>query len=237
MKFAIYFSGRINKYEYLIDTLYRWKQTHDIDYFCSLNTPEIDEYHQQFLDKLDIQHYFYQEHNDIYKSYWFDRFRLLKEGMEHPHVWYKISSALYNNMKAFELIEAVNTVKKYDVVMKFRADTELYEVFQFPDHIEENSVYIPAGHDCTYEYPDYGLYAEGINDHFAYGDVDTMRIYSNLYKSIEEYCGNKRPYHPESLLLHHLKRNSVIIKRFALRYWFRHDRHLLTDEFYHPNLN
>lgn len=103
MKVAIYFSGRVNKYEYSLDYLKFLGNRYNVDFFCSLNIKEIDDYHNTFLTQLKMKNYFYQEHNDVFKKDWYVRFNRLQS--DHPHVWYKISSSFFNNQKAFELIE------------------------------------------------------------------------------------------------------------------------------------
>lgn len=232
-KIAVYFSGRINKYECTIDFLQYWRQKYSMDYFCSLNIPQMDEYHSKFIDQLHIKHFFFQEHSDVYQTDWFERFRRLP--CDHEHVWYKISSSLYNNKKAFELIENCQDENKYDIIVKFRADATLYEDFILPEMVEPNTVYIPENHDCAYHWDDPYYHVLGINDHFAYGDFESMKIYSNVYDKVDEYCSKGgRPYHPESLLLHHLEMNHLKIERFPYHYWFHADRHLPTDTFYHP---
>lgn len=103
MKYAVYFSGRIQTYECLLPYLKKVKDKYNVDYFCSLNIDEMDEYHLNFIQELGIQHYFFQEHNEVYQKDWFERFRRLS--CDNEHVWYKISSSFYNNKKAFELID------------------------------------------------------------------------------------------------------------------------------------
>lgn len=233
MKIAVYFSGRIKTYERLLDFLKNLQRENDLDYFCSING-EKDEYHETFLNELQVKHSFFGKHEKEYQEDWFDKFKRLP--CDHPHVWYKISSSLWNNKRAFELIEECQQTHAihYDLVMKFRADLIPHENFLFPSSIEENTVYIPQNHDCPYHWDDPYYHVDGINDHIAYGDLDVMKRYSNVYEKVDQYCSNGRPYHPESLLLHHLETERLNIQRFPYRYWFHGDRHHSDDAFYHP---
>lgn len=122
----------------------------------------------------------------------------------------------------------------YDIVIKLRADIVFFEELLLPEVIEKNTIYIPEGNDYPYHSYDPFYHVEGINDHLAYGTFETMKVYSNVYKNIDNYCSNGRPYHPESLLLHHLQSNGLKIKRFRISYILFHDRFLSTDTFYHP---
>ena len=235
MKIAVYFSGRVNKYESIVEYLTWWKQVYDIDYFCSLNIPCIDEYHQKFFDGIGMRDVFIQEHAEVYQEDWYDRFKRLQ--CDHTHVWYKISSSFYNNKMAFELIEKHHQSTPYDIIVKFRADLLPHHGLFFEQPILENSVYIPMNHDCPYHWDDPYYHVLGINDHIAYGDFNTRKIYSTVYDNIDKYCSDGRPYHPESLLLHQLNTNDLQIKRFDFSYGFRTDRHLVTDAFYNPKKN
>lgn len=234
-KIAVYFSGRINKYEHSLEFLKHLQNKYQVDYFCSLNIHEMDEYHATFIEQLQIKHFFFQEHSDVYQTDWFERFRRLpRSAGEHPHAWYKISSSFYNNKKAFELIENCQEENKYDIIVKYRADIVPHQDLVFPDSIEPNTVYIPNGEDHTYHSDDPYYHFEGINDWLAYGDFESMKIYSNVYDKVDEYCSNGRPYHPESLRLYHLEMNHLKIERFPFHFWVHPDRHLPTDTFYHP---
>lgn len=234
MKIAVYFSGRIKTYERSLEFFKRLRLEYDIDYFCSINGKK-DEYHQIFLNELEVKDAYFGMHEDNYVIEWYERFKRLP--CDHPHVWYKISSSLWNNRKAFELIEKYQEAHgiTYDIVMKCRADMVPHEEFKFPLSIHRNTVYIPEDHDCPYHWDNPYYHVPGINDHIAFGDLYAMKIYSNVYSKVDEYCTAGRPYHPESLLLYHLESSKLNIARFNYRYWFHADRHHTDDAFYHPS--
>lgn len=104
-----------------------------------------------------------------------------------------------------------------------------FEEFPFPQKVEPNTIYIPHGNDYPYHWDNPYYHVAGVNDRIAYGDVDSMRIYSNVYEKIDEYCSNGRPYHPESLVLHHLESNGLKIQRFPFQFCLHSDRHAQTS--------
>lgn len=69
--------------------------------------------------------------------------------------------------------------------------------------LHRDVMYVPLG----------GNWHQGWSDQFAIGNYKTMRIYLSLYDSIRAYYANDRvEFHPETLLKHHLKTNSVEVK-------------------------
>lgn len=116
---------------------------------------------------------------------------------------YNTCSMYYHNMKAFQRAEKL----KPDIVIKFRSD--VIPSMEFPDIIPEpNTVYHPS---CN-------IYS-GINDQVALGDFESMRKYCDLYNHLEEYVRSKQcNFHPETLLLHHLRTVGLNIKTFNFNY-------------------
>lgn len=206
---ALYFSGRIRTYEQQISTLKNLSEKYNMDVFVSLNG-ELDDYHRIFLDTFDIKKYNFEIfHLD-------EPFKNLR-GYRDGNSPYNMTSAFYNNMKAFEMIEEYQNQHGfvYDVVVKYRADVVSNEDLNLLN-MDMGSLYIPEGRDYTV----HSKY-KGMNDQIAYGDPEMMKIYSSLYRNMEEYLIKDNViFHPESLLYHHLKKNDIIdrIKRFPFDY-------------------
>ena len=176
-----------------------------MDMFCSING-KLDEYHQTFLDSLQI------------KGSHFEEYKLKEEWRRIPKVRgnaYNIASSFYNNMKALEQVELYQREHGfvYDIVIKYRSDIvsdALMEVVSF----DKNTLYVPKGFDYV-ETP-----VGAINDQIAYGDFNTMKMYSNVYEHMDEYLKKGISYHPETLLYYHLKMNDYQdkIQRFPFNY-------------------
>ena len=218
-KIALYFSGRIKTYEEQLPLLMEMQQTYNIDYFCSINGI-CDDYHQKFIQDLNIKHSFFEDHEKIFDPSWRDRFHRLPT--QNDRDAYKISSSFYNNMKAFDIIKEYEQLHniQYDIIIKFRADIISNHILPIVNNIETNTIYIPEG----YKWDFYHL--EGINDHIAYGNSDVMKVYSNVFPNIEKYCIEEhRGYHPESLVLYNLQRHGIKIQRFAYDYGHNNMRH------------
>jgi len=58
-----------------------------------------------------------------------------------------------------------------------------------------------------------------MNDQIAFGNVETMKIYCNVYGSIYKYVVEEHAYfHPESLLRYHLNTCGIEIVQINLHY-------------------
>lgn len=221
-RLALYFSGRIKTYEDQLTSLKSFQEYYDIDFFCSINGVK-DEQHDRFLDDMSIIDSFFEEHSHIYDKTWAQRFWRLPT--QNDRDAYKLSSSLYNNKKAIELVEKHQEEYqfKYDIVIKYRSDIISSTILPIiaVNFIESNSIYIPNGYDWDF------YDQQGINDHIAYGSFESMKIYSNVFDNVELYCGDihKHGYHPESLLLYHLQQYKLSIHRFQYEYGHNTNRH------------
>jgi len=105
-------------------------------------------------------------------------------------------------------IKATNT--KYDVINSTRCDLWFDGRINFSDFVEEinhNKVAIPS-------YCDYG----GVNDQFAFGNLDVMNKYLSVYDNISNLAKQGCIIHPETLLLYHLQALKVDRHRFTIKY-------------------
>ena len=218
-RIALYFSGRIKTYEEQLSYLKQLKDTYNIDMFCSING-EKDEQHVQFMSDLQITDAFFEDHSTKYNENWAQTFRRLPTQSDRDA--YKLSSSLYNNLKAMELIEKYQEAHSfvYDIVIKFRADIVTKDMLLIPETIHAGTVYIPSNYGWDF------FDQPGINDHIAYGSFDVMKAYSSVFARVETYCTDHgRGYHPESLLLYHLQQERLIITRFPFEYTPNTNRH------------
>lgn len=218
---AVYFSGRIKTYEDQLPYLQRLRDTYNADMFCAINGVK-DEQHTKFLSDLSIRDSFFEDHAAIYNEKWAYTFCRLPTQRDRDA--YKLSSSLYNNTKAIELIEKYQEAHSfvYDIVVKFRADIIARDVLPLPppDNLDKDTVYIPEGHDWHF------YHQLGINDHIAYGSFRAMKTYSTVFEKVETYCKEHgRGYHPESLLLYHLHQENIKIVRFPFEYTHNTNRH------------
>lgn len=196
---AVFFSGRVLDYEInkewmeLFNT--HFKNDFNIDYFCSINS-DLDDYHIEFLKVYDIGDGCYN----------FEKYKL-EEHMQNKNVNQNMFSMFYNIKKCISLIE--NSSKKYDVILRYRTEICFTNLFEIPNIINPNTVYVPNNYD----------WLGGMNDQVAYGDLESMKTYSKLYDNIMDY--NKRDnvqIHPETLLKYHLQKSKVNIVRFVFDY-------------------
>ena len=91
---------------------------------------------------------------------------------------------------------------KYDIVIRLR--TDLYFT---------NKLIIKNWNLNSINIPNIGkYYAQGMNDQFAVGNSQNMKIYLNLFDKILDYINNRECLiKPEVFLKHHLTKNSINI--------------------------
>lgn len=135
--------------------------------------------------------------------------------IKQNHAWngYNTASMYYHNSRALEI--AMKEFPEAEVVVKYRSDVVSSHTFPHAEGaLDEKTIYLPNGND-------YG----GVNDQLAYGTPESMAVYCSLYDKIEEYVRNGVPYHPETLLSHHLRSNAIQTKRFDFAYGLEPSRH------------
>lgn len=116
---------------------------------------------------------------------------------------YNTCSMYYHNMIAFKRADYF----KPDIVIKFRSD--IIPRSEFPHFIpEKNTIYHPSSNSYS-----------GINDQVAVGDYESMKKYCDLYNHLEHYVKSGQcRFHPETLLLHHLRTQGLNIQTFHFEY-------------------
>lgn len=199
MNIALYISGRTKLYDkWLIKQLENNKED-KIDVFGSFNEDENDNF-ISLINPINVNWERY-----ILPEKW--------SNISHKHESTKpqnMCSMYYNNKKAFELIEEhmkSNNIN-YDLIVKFRPDimNEYLPTFFIP---QDNEVYTPDEH--VFGWP-------AINDMIAFGNFETMKVYSSMYDYIDQYIDNGVLFHPETMLRYHLDDKGIIIKNFKYTY-------------------
>jgi len=95
----------------------------------------------------------------------------------------------------------------YDCYVRNRPDIQFSGAVHLDN--EPGKIYIPHGND----------FREGINDQFAYGCYESMRVYFTLYLYHERYFNQGVMFHPEGYLNHHLKENGIEVVRVDPTQW------------------
>jgi hypothetical protein len=205
MRVAVFFSGRINAYEYSQFSLLELQRKYNnATFFCSLNREETSPYIQRFCDIFsmsDEQIHFEKTVNPEWFA-WYEK---------DPRRAYMYST-LYHNKLAFNLIEAY--MEKYgivfDVILFYRADllilTKLVDIVP----PEKNTVYIPTDQGLVHASP------PGVNVFITYGDVDSMKAYAYavdyLYKY---YIDTQGAIYHEGIILQHLNEMNIRIEHLS----------------------
>ena len=108
----------------------------------------------------------------------------------------------HNNYIGFSLVP-----KGFDVYCRVRPDIEFTAPVRFEDYNYEGlKVYIPEGHD----------YWGGVNDQFAFGNWESMRVYYSVYLNHGLIFKDGVEFHTERYTTENLKRNGVEIIRIPL---------------------
>ena len=205
-KIAIYFSGRIqnNRYNMNKEHLKKYEHNYNVKYFISLNknanTQEfVDIFCKDFNineDQVNI------EEIEVPKEIKESKLRV-RDRLDNMY------SMFYNNYKCMELINNYEKKNKYkfDIIIKYRSDINGKSNIEIENEIDENTIYVPLGNDWG-----------GLNDQIAYGNVESMKKYSECYLNFLEYAILNKEFHPEGLLSRNIKTKLLNVKRFKYEY-------------------
>jgi hypothetical protein len=93
----------------------------------------------------------------------------------------------------------------YDIYCRVRPDIVLNGKLNFADFdCSGNRIYIPQGMD-------YG----GINDQFAFGNYEVMKIYYSVFENVHELWHEGAIFHSETMQLKNLQKHGVEIVRYG----------------------
>ncbi len=201
-RIALYFSGRVYGFDevYLKHTIKSIETSFNqkVDIFISSNSHQ--ESFDQFVETFKPVKFEFRDF-DIPEKY----YKYSNQG--RCSVLNDFSRMFFHNNNCFNMIKQYmsdNNIN-YKIVIKFRADILSNDDLPLDNIIEPNTVYIPNGDDA------YG----GLTDIFAYGDFESMEIYSSIWTEIPYLVeGHNCPMHPETLVGRQLKINNVNVKRF-----------------------
>jgi hypothetical protein len=104
-----------------------------------------------------------------------------------------------NDMK---LRREISLGVRYDHVIRTRADVEIASPLDLGRFMPLTREFIV--------FPDNGHWRGGLNDQFAFGASEKMDIYSLVYDYIPAHCEGGCPFHPETLLRHHLTKMGIL---------------------------
>lgn len=194
-KVAMFFVGRVTAYQDVLPKLLEIKKKYKPVVFCSLNgEAEQMKDNNSFLSDIDITEGQYNI-EEIQFPIWMDG--CWKNRSINPRA---MISMYYHMNKVFNLIEEYqrkNSVK-FDCVLYYRADIDSTDKLMLTTP-EKNSIYLP-------EDVGYG----GYNDRMAYGDYESMRVYCDLYSSIQSlFCDDTSLANPESILKKYLTQKGM----------------------------
>lgn len=124
-------------------------------------------------------------------------------------------SMLFSWKKAFQLMEDYEKTSgfTYDLIIKYRPD------IIFPDKLDIIGQRVFHNTICQPNIANY--FSNGMNDQFAYGDRQGIKVYCHLYDSIISYLNARvmKPLRPETLIKHHLMANSISVRTVPLKYY------------------
>ncbi len=206
MNIALYISGRSKLYDKWFINQIKNNSENTIDIFASFNEIE----NKEFVNNIKPVSINWEKYNLPEK--WSNISH--KNDSTRPN---NMCSMYYNNKKSFDLIEKYSKDNNitYDLIVKFRPDIINDKLPNF-FVTNNNEVYTPDEH--IFGWP-------GINDMIAFGNFESMKIYSNLYDYIDEYISKGVLFHPETMLRYHLDNNNISIKTFTYKYTLDMDRY------------
>ena len=192
MKILFLFSGSLRTFEENINTL------------------------EQIINKINIDYDLYMYNSDDAETIYNNVNTSIKLSMiEKTKVLVndkiiKINLEKYKNIYNISEIKIINTIKQwyklkvlfdyvkkedYDIIVRIRPDINIVDISENIENlsnilknIKKDNIYIPLKNDIYDNkiFDKLGKY-NSINDQFAMGDYETMKIYSNFYNYLEKY--------------------------------------------------
>ena len=205
MKIAILFSGRLNdnlqQYENIMKNLV---MEHDVDFFISHTKNTNKDILQNVINLYKPKKII--ENDEIYFNV--DKYNKRTETIKHNVLCMYLSRTKLND--EFKKYVEENNIN-YEIVIALRIDLIFENNINYNNlikSIENNELCIPTPRN------DWG----GINDQIAIGNYYTITEYLNVYNSLFELLESGVILHPETLLLAYLKKISMKITRFEIKY-------------------
>lgn len=121
-------------------------------------------------------------------------------GKDYIDRFYKQHYGIY---KAFKLIE-----EQYDCIIRFRVDCYLNNNINLSLLNINDGIYMPM----NLRYSEYQDICPPVNDQYAIGNMNNMKIYCSLFEHMTDYFKtNHRTFHLETALSYHLLKNNIKI--------------------------
>ena len=201
MRIAVLIYGRLNKcienYDSIINTI---GKEHEINFFLSSDNSS-----KNLLDEFIINYKPIDFINDkIVYTCNFIKYRKTKETNVH-----NMTCHFINKGRVFTLLEKYikKTDIKYDIVLTLRVDIKISSNFNFND-FKNDILYIP-------KYKDH----YGINDNIAYGSLEIMEKYMNIFSYCEFLLNTTAcRVNPEILTLANIKYHNLKVCRIDFNY-------------------
>ena len=200
LKVAMFFVGRVTAYKNVLQKLFDIQKTYNPVIFASLNGEKIEtdlENSRDFQKDFKIPSEQYNLEEPPFPK-WLTP--CLNNRPINPRA---IFSMYYHMNRVFKMIETYQeqNAMKFDCILYYRADIDSRDTLTLSDNLEKNTIYLSN---------EYGF--GGYNDRMAYGDYDSMKIYCNLYNSLESiFCGDRSLMNPESILKKYLNEKKLNI--------------------------
>ena len=209
MRIAALIYGRLTKakehYENIRNAL---GTEHEVDFFMSSdNSPETQL--QEFLETYKPKAY---TNEALQHEVDFNQYQPIRPEHTLKSIYY-MGCHFLNKLRMLLVLENYIQTQnvQYDVVVSLRIDLVFKNQFDFKT-IEERHIYIPIG----YDYVD-----NAVNDNVAYGTLDVMRKYCQIYIWAHFLLERKLVLnHPETLNYANLLLHSLHIVRVELNYTF-----------------
>jgi hypothetical protein len=120
------------------------------------------------------------------------------ERMAPENTVYNTWNQWFNNLMAF-----VQTTPGFDIYCRIRPDIKFNGKLDWDQYdCSKKVIYIPQGHDFG-----------GINDQFAFGNREVMKIYYSVFINCHDLWHDGVLFHSETMQLENLRRNGVEIVR------------------------
>jgi len=172
MRVAILLPGRIYGWQYCKESLKRLQNKYSATFFVSLNLEGPDESTRGFCEFFYVMPeqivFIPTETPEKYIKYYSDG---RKSNLYSQ--WFHVKSAM-ELLKKYSIKHSI----LFDCVIKYRSDILSDFVLMIENHLEPNRLYCPI--DPSYQ----------TNDQIAYGDFQTMLLYSNLVDFFEYFYHN-----------------------------------------------
>lgn len=113
--------------------------------------------------------------------------------------------------KANELMLAAR--KNFDYVIRTRLDIRFFEpILDIAQYNVDKVIYVPDFHNFSC------VFGSGVNDRFAFGNMENITLYTNLTKYAQLYARKGHIFHAESTLSYHLRETKIKVEHLPIRF-------------------